>query len=55
MGKIRTSTIGRDGIKHETVVRTNQFDEFVIKIAGYFGRDQQWRVIHFIEKLKLKK
>lgn len=55
MGTIRTSTTGFDGIKHTTVVRTNQFDEFLIKIAGLFGRERTWRAVHFIEKRKLKK
>jgi len=56
MGKIVTSTTGIDGVKHETIVRTNQFEDFVINTIGrLFGEEREWRLVHFVEKLKLKR
>lgn len=55
MGKIVSTSTNRLGIKKRTEVKTNNLDEFVIWVAGRFGRKRQWRVIHWIEKKKLRR
>jgi hypothetical protein len=54
MSKIVSTVTDMHGITTRTEVRTNPFDEFVIWTAGVFGRNFRWRVIHFIEKRKLR-
>lgn len=55
MGKIVSNKTDRHGVETRTEVQTNTLDEFVIWIAGSFGRERQWRVIHWIEKKKLRR
>lgn len=55
MGQIKTSTTGIDGITHTTTVYTSRLEDFVINTIGkIFGRGREWRMVHFVEKWKLK-
>lgn len=55
MGVIKTSTTNRFGIKRTTTVRTNRLEDLVINAVGkLLGRGREWRLVHFIEKRKLK-
>jgi hypothetical protein len=53
MGVIGTSTIDIHGKRTDTEVQTNEFDDFLIRMARRFGQSRMWRVIHWIEKRKL--
>lgn len=55
MGVIVSSTTDRFGRHTETKVRTNKFEDFVIWVVSGFGRRLEWRMVHRIEKKKLKK
>lgn len=55
MGIIRTSTTDINGNTKQTEVRVGWFGEFLIRIAGCFGRENEWRMVHIIEHRKLNK
>jgi hypothetical protein len=56
MGKIVSNTENIHGIKTHTEVRTNKLEDFVINTVGrIFGHGREWRLVHLIERRKLRK
>lgn len=56
MGVIASSTTDRFGNHTETKVHTNWFEDFFLNTVGkLFGREAEWRMVHRVEKRKLRK
>jgi uncharacterized membrane protein YoaK (UPF0700 family) len=55
VGVIGTSTTDIHGNEIHTEVITNNLDELMIRVAKHFGHKRMWRVIHWIERRKLRK
>jgi hypothetical protein len=56
MGKIVTDTKDWFGKTTHTEVHTNRFEDFVINTVGHvLGRGREWRLVHWIEKRKLRR
>lgn len=55
MGVIKSSVTDINGKTTKTEVRTNSFEDFSIQVASRFGRGLEWRIVHRIEKRKLRK
>jgi hypothetical protein len=56
MGYITSSTTDINGKHTETKVRTNWLEDLVINTLGrLFGDKVEWRMVHFVEKRKLRR
>lgn len=56
MGVIESTSTDRFGKTVRTEVRTNRFEDRLINTIGRcFGRGREWRLVHRVEKRKLKR
>lgn len=55
MGKINTTKVDRFGVETRTEVRTNRFEDFLIEACSLYGKGVEWRMVHLIERRKLRR